>query len=137
MQKIKSLIIKFLILALTTEVFSCGYILYPHRRGQSAGPLDWGVVLLDTIGLLFFIVPGVVAFAVDIGSGTIYLTNNVYEPFQDYGEIQKIKIDPNNINNETIAAAIRKNNGQVVNLNDPHLKIYRSEQWERKILSQR
>lgn len=51
----------------------CGTILYPERRGQPAGPLDLKVVALDAIGLLFFFVPGVIAFAVDFSNGTIYL----------------------------------------------------------------
>jgi hypothetical protein len=51
----------------------CGTFLYPERRGQPAGPLDWKVVALNTIGLLFFFVPGVIAFAVDFATGTIYL----------------------------------------------------------------
>src|SRR5689334_12007234 len=52
---------------------SCGTILYPERRGQTAGRLDVGVVALDGIGLLLFLVPGVIAFAVDFATGTIYL----------------------------------------------------------------
>lgn len=51
----------------------CGTVLYPARRGQPAGRLDWGVVALDAVGLLFFFVPGVIAFAVDFNNGTIYL----------------------------------------------------------------
>jgi hypothetical protein len=55
------------------SVAGCGMILYPERRGQPAGRLDWGVVLLDGVGLSLFFIPGVVAFAVDFASGTIYL----------------------------------------------------------------
>jgi hypothetical protein len=51
----------------------CGTILYPERRGQPVGRLDWGVVLLDGLGLLLFFIPGVVAFAVDFATGAIYL----------------------------------------------------------------
>ncbi|QDU28660.1 hypothetical protein ETAA8_37630 [Anatilimnocola aggregata] len=51
----------------------CGTLLYPARKGQPAGQLDWGVVALDAVGLLFFFVPGVIAFAVDFNNGTIYL----------------------------------------------------------------
>lgn len=51
----------------------CGTILYPERRGQAAGCLDWKVVALDAVGLVFFFVPGVIAFAVDFNNGTIYL----------------------------------------------------------------
>lgn len=51
----------------------CGTLLHPERRGQAAGRLDWGVVALDALGLCFFFVPGVIAFAVDFSNGTIYL----------------------------------------------------------------
>lgn len=51
----------------------CGTILHPERRGQPAGALDWKVVALDAIGLIFFFIPGVIAFAVDFNNGTIYL----------------------------------------------------------------
>jgi hypothetical protein len=52
---------------------SCGTILYPERRGQPAGRLDVGVIALDGLGLLLFLVPGVIAFAVDFATGAIYL----------------------------------------------------------------
>ena len=58
---------------LTAMLSSCGTLLYPERRGQSAGRLDWKVIFLDGIGLLFFFIPGVIAFAVDFLNGTIYL----------------------------------------------------------------
>jgi hypothetical protein len=52
----------------------CGTILYPERRNQPpGGKLDWGVVALDTVGLLLFFIPGVIAFAVDFTTGAIYL----------------------------------------------------------------
>jgi hypothetical protein len=63
-------------LMLTTFLAStsgCGYFLYPERVGQTEGKVDPAVVLLDAAGLLFGILPGVVAFAVDLTTGTIYL----------------------------------------------------------------
>lgn len=54
----------------------CGTILHPERKGQPAGDLDWGIVVLDGIGLLMFLVPGVIAFAVDFNNGSIYLPAN-------------------------------------------------------------
>ena len=63
-----------LITALSSQLFSCGYLLHSERRGQkSTASLDWPIVGLDAIGLIFFIIPGVIAFAVDFSSGTIYL----------------------------------------------------------------
>lgn len=66
--------------SLTMTFSACGTLLYPERRGQPSGPLDWKVVALNGIGLLFFFVPGVIAFAVDFINGTIYLP-----PGQHYG----------------------------------------------------
>ncbi len=51
----------------------CGTLMYPERRGQRGGRLDWRVVALDAAGLLLFFIPGVIAFAVDFSNGTIYL----------------------------------------------------------------
>ncbi|WP_437231015.1 hypothetical protein SH661x_002262 [Planctomicrobium sp. SH661] len=58
---------------ISSALSGCGTLLYPERRGQAAGRLDWKVVALDGIGLLFFFIPGVIAFAVDFLNGTIYL----------------------------------------------------------------
>lgn len=63
---------------LGTSLSGCGTILYPERRGQPAGPLDWEIVALDAIGLILFFVPGVIAFAVDFSNGTIYLPPGGY-----------------------------------------------------------
>lgn len=68
--------------AASTISNGCGTLLYPERRGQPAGRLDWGVVLLNGIGLLLFFIPGVIAFAVDFSNGTIYL------PPDEYGSAQ-------------------------------------------------
>jgi hypothetical protein len=56
-----------------TQLVGCGTIMYPERKGQRDGKLDPAIVVLDAIGLLFFIVPGVIAFAADFSNGTIYL----------------------------------------------------------------
>lgn len=55
------------------QLVSCGYLLYPERRGQTHGRIDPAIAVLDGVGLLLFIVPGIVAFAVDFATGTIYL----------------------------------------------------------------
>jgi hypothetical protein len=34
----------------------CGTLTYPERRGQPSGPLDWGVVILDGLGLILFVI---------------------------------------------------------------------------------
>ncbi|SEI52442.1 hypothetical protein SAMN04244579_00978 [Azotobacter beijerinckii] len=62
-----------LAVALTTQLGACGSLFFPDRRGQIDGQIDYLVAGLDAIGLLFFIIPGVVAFAVDFTTGAIYL----------------------------------------------------------------
>jgi hypothetical protein len=70
----RKLIALTLVVAIAFLSTSCGTILYPERRGQPrGGPLDPGVVILDALGLLFFVVPGIVAFVIDFSNGTIYL----------------------------------------------------------------
>lgn len=56
-----------------TSLSACGTIMYPERKGQIDGKIDPTVAILDGIGLLLFLVPGVIAFAVDFSNGTIYL----------------------------------------------------------------
>lgn len=52
---------------------ACGYLIYPERQGSRGDRVDGTVVALDAIGLLFFILPGVIAFAVDFSTGCIYM----------------------------------------------------------------
>ncbi|GAA0697651.1 hypothetical protein GCM10009104_27510 [Marinobacterium maritimum] len=61
------------ILTLSLALSGCGTIMHPERKGQVSGRIDPGVAVLDGLGLLFFFVPGVIAFAVDFSNGTIYL----------------------------------------------------------------
>ncbi len=67
MKKILTLFVAVLFLG----VSSCGTILKDGRGGKS-GQLDIKIVLLDAVGLLFFLVPGVIAFVVDFNNKTIY-----------------------------------------------------------------
>lgn len=51
----------------------CGTLMHPERMGQSRdGRLDWTIVGMDAIGLIFFFVPGLIAFAIDFYNGTIF-----------------------------------------------------------------
>jgi hypothetical protein len=80
-----------LVLVLTVAFFatSCGTILYPERRGQPRGTIDPGVLLLDAVGLIFFVIPGLVAFAVDFSTGAIYYPPAAYGPPAGYGPMSQ------------------------------------------------
>lgn len=71
-----------MIFAIALQAAGCGTILYPERRGQvdpgvivrgGVLQIDPGVAILDAVLLVFFVVPGIVAFAVDFSTGAIYL----------------------------------------------------------------
>ncbi|GAA3532441.1 hypothetical protein [Zobellella aerophila] len=56
-----------------SQLAACGTVFYPERKGQISGRIDPVVAIANGVGLLFFIVPGVIAFAVDFSTGAIYL----------------------------------------------------------------
>lgn len=58
---------------LILQTAACGTILHPERKGQTGGQIDPAVAILNGIGLLFYVIPGAIAFAVDFYNGTIYL----------------------------------------------------------------
>lgn len=66
---IKGVALSLIILTQT----ACGTLLHPERNGQRAGRIDPAIAILNGVGILFYAVPGLVAFAVDFSNGTIYL----------------------------------------------------------------
>src|SRR5215813_12542884 len=84
---------------------SCGTILYPERRGQPCGRLDVGVVALDGVGLLAFLVPGVIAFVVDFATGAIYLPPEYALLAPSPGqELRQVRVDPRELTPRRVEA---------------------------------
>lgn len=79
--------------ALILQTAGCGTLMHPERKGQRGGDIDVGVAILDGIGLLFFIIPGVIAYAVDFSNGTIYLPP-AHRAAVDPGDLRQIQFDP-------------------------------------------
>lgn len=106
-------------LAALSSAAGCGTILYPERRGQTSGQLDWGIVMLDGIGLLLFFIPGVIAFAVDFATGTIYLPSEP-QHFPPAGPqptaLKRIQVDSTPLTRESIAQAVTAETGEPVAL---------------------
>lgn len=75
---IKPIVVTALSALLVFELTACGTVIYPDRRGQTKGPIDPTVVIMNGIGLLFWVVPGLVAFAIDFATGAIYLPSGRY-----------------------------------------------------------
>src|SRR5580700_12189684 len=71
-----------LVAAFSLQAASCGTIIHPERWGQPrTGPLDPSIVVLDGLGVLLFVIPGIVAFVVDFSTGAIYLPGPAYYPY--------------------------------------------------------
>lgn len=69
----KRVISPVLCLALCVSLCGCGSIFYPERHGQRQGRIDPAGVLFDGALLLFYVIPGLVAFGIDFHTGAIYL----------------------------------------------------------------
>jgi hypothetical protein len=70
---INKIVASSVVFALIFQLAGCGTILHPERKGQVSGQIDPKIAIFDALGLLFFFIPGVIAFAVDFSNGTIYL----------------------------------------------------------------
>ena len=109
-------------LALIFQTAACGTILHPERRGQRGGRIDAGIAVLDAVGLLFFIIPGVIAFAVDFTNGTIYLPGGG-KSFLGRNEPETIKFDPRGDAKAAVEKIIRERTGAAVRLDQREIKI--------------
>ncbi len=58
--------------------FGCGTLMFSERQDVAhSEKFDTNILILDGIGLIFFIVPGLVAYGIDFYSGAIYLPHGV------------------------------------------------------------
>jgi hypothetical protein len=107
-------------LAAPSWLTSCGALIHPERVGQPrTGRLDPSIILLDGLGLLLFLVPGVIAFIVDFATGAIYLPPEYYglndEPEKTAEGLVKISVE-RPMTRERIEAAIVRASGKSVEL---------------------
>jgi hypothetical protein len=98
----------------------CGTILHPERRYQPpGGGLDWGIVALDTLGLLLFFIPGVIAFAVDFTTGAIYLPPPGYGDNRSPGKdeaLVAVHVPKEELTNERLEQVASEHAGRDVRL---------------------
>ena len=97
----------FICAVLTVQLMGCGTLMYPERRGQRGGSIDAGIAILDGIGLLFAIIPGVIAFCVDFSNGTIYLPSRGPVIIERVSQLRQIKFDPKHTSLASIEKIIK------------------------------
>jgi len=107
---------------------SCGTLFYPERRGQDGGRIDGTIVLLDGIGLLFFLLPGIIAFAVDFSTGAIYLPSDAAQLDPDPSDLHGLRIvqaDPASLSRHEVEELLRREVGREIDLGSPQTKVTR------------
>jgi hypothetical protein len=105
--------------AFVMQLAACGTIMHPERKGQTAGELDTSIVALNAVGLLFFLVPGVIAFAVDFNNGAIYLPGGSAAINSD--DVNIVTID-GEMTNKMIEQVIFEETGESISLNDSEVQ---------------
>ena len=105
---------------LLTQLTACGSIFFPDRRGQIDGKIDPVVVVLDGIGLLIYVIPGLIAFGVDFATGAIYLPPGKTAQIAPEKLQQAIGAD-GKVDNSKLQAILESELGRSFPLNDPRL----------------
>ncbi|WP_285962554.1 polyribonucleotide nucleotidyltransferase [Pseudomonas tohonis] len=106
--------------ALLTQLTACGTLFFPDRRGQIEGKIDPVVAALNAVGILFYVIPGLIAFGIDFATGAIYLPDN--ETAQVDPALLKDAIDADGkVDNARLKAIIERETGRNLPLEDPRL----------------
>lgn len=141
--RFQNLLTVLVVTVFAIQVIGCGTLAHPERRGQTSGRIDPGIAILDGIGLLFFVVPGLVAFGIDFSTGAIYLppessTTGLEEP----GQIRVVYANPDGLNRQNIEEIIAQKTGHSVLLDREDLVISKlkspedfSEQYDKLVES--
>ncbi len=117
--------------------------MYPERRGQKpVGRIDPAIAVLDAVGFFFFIIPGVIAFAVDISNGTLYFpSGHRHSPGRTEDKhVKVIRVNPNELNElneKRIQEMVKTHTGVSIRLDQQDVEIYewdRSENIEAKLI---
>ncbi len=126
-------------LAMVFQTLSCGTILYPERRSSPSASgfdpkgrqIDLAVAFLDAIFLIFYIVPGLVAFGVDFATGAIYIPNSRSKKKSsaltgdDEKDMTVIYVPPEKLNPEMLQTVIFQQTGVMVNFESNTLKTFK------------
>jgi len=108
-----------LAVSLFTQLAACGTLFYPDRRGQIDGKIDPAIAALNAVGLLFYVIPGLIAFGIDFATGAIYFPDENYsvapetlhEAIGADGQIDMLRLK----------AIIEDQTGRSLPLDDPRL----------------
>ena len=109
-----------LVAALLTQLTACGTLFFPDRRGQIEGRIDPMVAGLNAIGILFYVIPGLIAFGIDFATGAIYLPGGLTSQVAPE-ELQNLVDADGKIDPLKLKALIEVQTGHSLPLDDPRL----------------
>lgn len=109
-----------LAVTLFTQLAACGTLFYPDRRGQIEGRIDPVVAALNAIGILFYVIPGLIAFGVDFATGAIYLPGGQTAQV-DPQDLKQVVDAEGRIDQAGLKVLIEKQTGHNLPLDDPRL----------------
>lgn len=105
--------------ALLTQLSACGSLFYPDRRGQIEGKVDPVVVGLNAVGILFYVIPGLIAFGIDFATGAIYLPDAKYSVAPHI--LEQARDANGQFDRSRLKALIEQQTGLSLPLDDPRL----------------
>lgn len=106
--------------ALLSQLTACGSIFFPDRRGQIDGKIDPMIAVLDAVGLLFYVIPGLIAFGVDFATGAIYFPPGKTAQIAPKKLREAIGAD-GKVDNSKLQAILESELGRSFPLDDPRL----------------
>lgn len=119
-QRIVSGVLAAILLA---QLSGCGTLFYPERRGQLKGQIDPAIAALDAIGILFFVIPGLIAFAIDFATGAIYLPEGRYSVAPE--RLREAVGSDGHVDHARLRAILRDELARDLPLDAPHLIRHR------------
>lgn len=108
-----------LAVSLFTQLTACGTLFYPDRRGQIDGKIDPAIAVANAVGLLFYLIPGLIAFGIDFATGAIYLPDSNYSMAPE--KLQEAISADGVIDQAKLKAIIESETGRSLPLDDPRL----------------
>jgi hypothetical protein len=105
---------------LFTQLTACGTLFFPDRRGQIEGRIDPVVAGLNAVGILFYVIPGLIAFGIDFATGAIYLPGGVSAQVNPQ-DLNNLVDSDGQIDPGKLKALIEVQTGHSLPLDDPRL----------------
>jgi hypothetical protein len=129
----RKLVISCLLFVLLLQFLGCGTLIHPERRGQTSGRIDPAIAILNGVGLLLFIIPGMLAFAIDFSSGAIYLPNTENPAMRGTKDLVVFHAQPSELTRQRVEEFLAEHTGRTITLTKENTLVREIEGLERLV----